>query len=63
MFAETIGICKAIFFVSHDFVESNRRESTAEYCGTSKTSSYVKPVFGNIFIFAPLEINRPNYNA
>ena len=30
--------------------ESLRREGTSEYCGTNKTSSYVKATSGNIFI-------------
>src|SRR5574342_1292092 len=56
MFAETIGTCKGIFLVSQLLVESVRRESTSEYCGTSKTSSYVKAIAGRIFMVAPLDL-------
>jgi hypothetical protein len=50
MFADTIGDCRVIFLVSQLFVESVRRESTSEYCGTNRTSSYVSAVSGKIFI-------------
>jgi hypothetical protein len=63
MFAETIGTCNAIVLVSQLRVESVRRESTSEYCGTSKTSSYVKAVSGKIFMAAPHDLGHPNYNA
>src|SRR6266498_2271839 len=63
MLAETIGICSAIFFVKQVFVDKARRESTLEYCGTNKTSSYVRAVSVKIFIDAPLDLGRPNYNA
>jgi hypothetical protein len=36
MLAETMGICKVIFFVKRVWVESLRRESTLEYCGTKQ---------------------------
>ena len=52
--AETIGTCNGIVFVSQLLVERTRRESTSEYWGTSKTSSYVKAVSGKIFMTAPL---------